>query len=138
VRVSVIGVGTRQGDDAAGLAVAESLARRVLPPGTRVATCERPLPDLLDLLAEADAAVLVDAARCSPDAARHVGRSELLRWPATSSHGVGVAEVIELAEALGRAPHRLELVAVGGGAAAIEAAAALVEGLVRGLAAERS
>lgn len=136
MRVSVIGVGTRQGDDAAGLEVAESLARRALPPGTRVATCERPLPDLLDLLAEADAAVLVDAARGSPDAVRRVERAELLRSPATSSHGFGVAEVIALAEALGRAPRRLELVAVAG-ATAIEAGAALVEDLVRGLAAER-
>lgn len=139
MRVRVIGIGTRRGDDAAGLAVIESLAARDLPPGTRVATCERPLPDLLDLLADADAAVLVDAARGSGAAgsARRVGRAELARWAATSSHGFGVAQVLALAEALGRAPGRLELVAVeGAGAAAIDAGAGVVLDLLRALAPE--
>ena len=136
MRVRVIGIGTRQGDDAAGLAVAESLAARELPAGTRIATCERPLPDLLELLADADAAVLVDAARGSGavGTARRVERAELTRWAATSSHGFGVAEVLELADALGRAPGRIELVAVeGGGADAIDAGAGVVLDLLRSL-----
>jgi hydrogenase maturation protease len=135
VRVTVIGVGTHRGDDAAGLAVLASLAARPLPPGVRLVACQRPLPDLLQPLADADTAVIVDAARGTGPrlGARRIARSELDGAPATSSHGFGVARVLALAEALGRAPARVELVAIEG-ADAVDAGVRLVLDLLQSLA----
>lgn len=137
MRVTVIGIGTRHGDDGAGLDVVDSLAALELPPGVTLVSCERPLPDLLEPLADADAAVIVDAARGTGTGgcARRVVREELAHATATSSHGFGVARVLALAEALGCAPARIELVAIeGGGAAAVDAGASLVLDLLRSLA----
>ena len=137
MRVTVIGIGTRNGDDAAGLDVAAALAALPLPPAVEVIRCERPLPDLLDALADADAAVIVDAARgvAAPGCARRVAREELAQLVATSSHGFGVAHALALVEALGRAPKRVELVATeGGGDAAVDAGVRLVLDLIDSLA----
>lgn len=114
MRVHLIGVGTGHGDDAAGLAVAEALAALPLPPGVAVHRCARPLPDLLDALEGADAAVIVDAARTGavPGRVRRIPREDLARLPSASSHGLGLAQALRLAEALGRAPARVELLAV--------------------------
>ncbi len=117
MRVHVIGVGTRRGDDVAGLAVAEALAARPLPSGIEVHLCERPIPDLLDALEGAEAAVIVDASRtgAAPGSLRRVARGALARtWPA-SSHGLGVAQALSLAAALGRAPARIEVLAIEAG-----------------------
>ncbi len=114
MRVHVIGIGTLHGDDAAGLAVAEALAARSLPDGVALRTCARPLPDLLDALDGADAAVLVDAARTGgvPGAIRRLAPGELARMRSPSSHGLGVAQALALAAALGRGPERIALVAI--------------------------
>jgi hydrogenase maturation protease len=114
VRVHVIGVGSGNGDDAAGLAVAAALAALALPPGVEVRACARPLPDLLDALEGADAAVVVDAARTGAPTGgiRRLAPGALARRPSASSHGLGVAEVLDLAAALGRAPARVELLAL--------------------------
>jgi hydrogenase maturation protease len=102
VCVRVIGIGTARGDDAAGLAVVEALRAQGLPPGADALACERPLPDLLDALAGARAAVLVDATRsgAAPGSVRRLARAELAAARAASSHGLGVAEALALAEAL--------------------------------------
>ena len=114
MRVHVIGVGSGRGDDAAGLAVAAALAARPLPPGVVVRACARPLPDLLDALEGADAAVLVDAVRTGAPAGRlrRLALGDLARPRAASSHGLGVAQVLDLAAALGHAPAHIELLAV--------------------------
>lgn len=117
MRVHVIGVGTAHADDAAGIAVAERLAALPLPEGVFVKRCARPLPDLLDALEGADAAVLVDAARtgAAPGAIRRLVPADLARLRSPSSHGFGVAQALALAVALGRAPARVELVAIEAG-----------------------
>lgn len=114
MRVHLIGVGSGHGDDDAGLRVAAALAARALPPGVAVRRCERPLPDLLDALAGADAAVIIDAAAtgAAPGSVRRLASSELARHGAASSHGLGVAQVLALAAALDRAPARVELLAI--------------------------
>lgn len=110
----MIGIGTDRGDDAAGLAVADALALRELPAGVSVHRCERPVPDLLDALEGAEAAILVDAARTGapPGRVQRLAREELARTRAASSHGLGVGQALALAEALGRAPVRIEVVAL--------------------------
>jgi hydrogenase maturation protease len=110
----VIGIGTGRGDDAAGLAAAEALAVRKLPPGVSVHRCERPVPDLLDALEGAEAAILVDAARtgATPGSVMRLARGDLARALCASSHALGVADALRLAELLGRAPSRIEVVAI--------------------------
>lgn len=114
MRIHVIGIGTAHADDAIGLAVADLLASLPLPDGVVVKRCARPLPDLLDALDGADAAVLVDAARtgAAPGAIQRLVPGDLARLRSPSSHGFGVAQALALAVALGRAPARVELVAI--------------------------
>ena len=115
--IHVIGVGTRQGDDAAGLAVAERLGAS-LGGAVRVLACERGV-DLLDALAGARVAVIVDALRSGdrPGRVRRLAPETLARGAMLSSHGFGVAEALALAASLGRAPHVVEVVAIEAGAA---------------------
>jgi hydrogenase maturation protease len=120
MRVRVIGIGSGFGDDAAGLAVVDLLARGDVPAEISIARCERPLPDLLDALDDVDGVVLVDASRSGAalGSVRRLRAAELARSQATSSHGLGVAAVLSLARELGRAPARVEWVAIEGGPAA--------------------
>jgi len=119
MRVHVICIGSGWGDDAAGLRVAEGLARCSLPAGVSVHRCERPVPDLLDALDGADAAVLVDGVRSGarPGAVLRLDVAGLVRAGTASSHGLGVAQALGLAGALGRTPSRIEAIGVEIGAA---------------------
>lgn len=117
MRVRVIGVGSAFGDDAAGLAVAELLARHQLPEQITVARCERPMPDLLDALDEVEGIVLVDATRSGAPigSVRRLRAEEVTRARATSSHGFGVASALLLAQTLGRPAARVEWVGIEAG-----------------------
>lgn len=139
-RITVIGVGNPlRRDDAAGLEVVER-ARARFPRGTVVGRCAGDATTLLDAWTGWDLAVIVDAARwpgASPgevvwieDAA---GPAALPPWSsALATHGLGVAEAIQLGRALGHLPGRLAVLAVAiaeegpgeGLSAAVEAAVA--------------
>lgn len=141
-RCAVVGIGTAdRGDDGVGLLVAER-ARELAPHGVAVVTVGTPL-DLLDLFDRYPAVVVVDAVRTGavPGAVSMmiVGEDPLPTGAAAAgTHGMGVAEAIELARALDRLPARLVLVGVeaaevrpGAGlsepvAAAVEAAVSVV------------
>ena len=110
--VRVIGCGNPDaGDDASGLLVAEEVRARA-PEGVDVVAARDPLR-LLDVLEGADRVVVVDAVR-SPTGGRVPGT--LVRAEAgpdglpaalrssLSSHGLGIAETIGLAAAVGNAP----------------------------------
>nr|MDJ0864620.1 hydrogenase maturation protease [Myxococcota bacterium] len=99
----VIGIGSPHGDDAAGLLVARHLDATDCP-GVQVVECGRPVPDLLDALEGAEAALLVDAVRAGGDAGalRRLDPGQLARAEASSSHGLGVAHALALHRALGR------------------------------------
>lgn len=116
MRIRLIGVGTPHGDDAAGPAVIEALVAAGLPAGVAATTCARPGLDLPEALSGAQAAVLVDAMRSgrSPGSVARVPRDQLGRLRSLSSHGLGVAEGLALAEALGRCPPRIEVVGIEG------------------------
>jgi hydrogenase maturation protease len=146
VPVCVIGVGTPNGDDAAGLRVAESLAKAGLPEGVRVMTCERGA-DLLEALGKARVAVIVDALRSgsAPGTVRRISAEALGPGSGLSTHALGVSEALSLAQALGRAPERIEVVGIEAGeagyeqisaqvASGVEVAAAVVRALVDELA----
>jgi hydrogenase maturation protease len=120
-RVVVIGCGNPEAaDDAVGvLAVREARSQLEEIPGVRVVFGAIG-PDVSDLLADADAAVLVDAIRTRGG---RRGPGTLVRAEAgpdglpaevgtsLSSHGFGVAEAVGLAKVLG-GPSRIVLLGV--------------------------
>jgi hydrogenase maturation protease len=114
VRIRVIGVGTWRGDDAAGLAAARCLGEGALPAEVEVLTCERPAAELVEALAGAERAVVLDATRSGrePGSVQRVEREELRRRALFSSHALGVAEALALAEALGRQPRELVVIGI--------------------------
>lgn len=109
--VVVIGVGNRlRGDDAAGPAVADRV-RAHAPRSVDVRICEQEPSRLLDALAGAEVAFIVDAVSTGAapgtlhrfDASSEAVPSRELR---SSTHALGVGESLELARALGRLPGR--------------------------------
>jgi hydrogenase maturation protease len=110
-RVRVIGCGNRDaGDDALGLIAVRS-ARERLPETVEVIEAGTPAR-VIDLLADVDAVVLVDAVR-SAGAATDGGVIRLVAVgggvflgvrTSLSSHGLGLAEVLGLASAIGPLP----------------------------------
>lgn len=112
----VIGIGNRlRGDDAAGPEVAARVAELGVP-GVAVVVEDEPLA-LVEHLARHDEVVVVDAVAPRGDAGRvlvwRVGSTPLERdVHPVGSHGLGVAEAVELARAIGPLPTRLTLVGV--------------------------
>lgn len=117
--VVVVGVGNpERGDDAAGRLVARCL-RGLLPAHVTVREHPGEGAGLLDLLEGADEALLVDAWRAGPEPGV-VCRIDLASDPlpeglaGTSTHGFGVAEALELGQALGTLPDRCVVYAIAG------------------------
>lgn len=112
----VVGVGNpERGDDGVGPEVAALVARLNLP-DVDVVVYDEPLA-LLEHLGTHDDVVVVDATAPAgtPGTVRvvHVGPAPLRRdVPGLGSHGLGIADAVELARALGRLPRRLTLVGV--------------------------
>jgi hydrogenase maturation protease len=135
----VIGIGAPdRGDDAIGPAVvatvAESIARHALgahrlgaddpavPPGTRVLNRSDPTR-LVEEMAGADLVVVVDAVRTGAPAGTLLVLETGAGQPplpvvagsgAPGSHGLGVADALELARALRRLPDRVVVIGVEG------------------------
>jgi len=148
--IRVIGCGTPDaGDDAVGLLAVRAARERLAAMGVEVLESASPL-DLVHLVEGADAAVVVDAVR-APSGGREPG--ELVRAEAApgeplpaelrsslSSHGLGLAEAVGLAAALGAAPRLVVLGVEAGdvtaGAGLSAPAAAALPDLVERLLAE--
>jgi len=113
--VLVLGVGRGdRGDDAAGPAVAER-AMELVPDVTVVARVEP--AGLIDAWADAGLVVVTDAVRSGqPPGTVHVLHARHgplpVRTGAGGTHGLGLAEVIELGRALDRLPPELVIVGV--------------------------
>jgi hydrogenase maturation protease len=115
----VIGVGNRdRGDDALGLEVARRLKDR-LPQGVALLESDGDLAGILDAWTGRRLTLVVDAASAgvAPGTTR---RFEAHRRPLPvslrrdSTHGFGLAEVVELGRALGKLPGTLIVYAVEG------------------------
>ncbi len=111
----VVGVGNRdRGDDGFGPMVAARVAALGLP-DIGVVVQSEPL-DLVEHLAEHDDVVVVDAVRTGGTPGtllvQVVGARGLPRRPEVGSHGLGVADALELARALGTLPGRVTVVGV--------------------------
>jgi hydrogenase maturation protease len=107
----VIGIGHRdRGDDAVGRIVAARL-RAQAPRGIEVLEHDGEAAALVEWLGGAETAVVVDAAS-SGEPPGTVSRFDVVASAlprgrhGTSTHGIGLAEAIELARILGRLPSR--------------------------------
>ena len=109
----VIGVGNEfRRDDGVGPAVARALAAS----GVRAEISDGDPVRLMETWEGADVVVIVDAVRCTPSVPGRWHRTTLPHTvPAASSHGFGVPEAVELAEALDRRPEHLVIYAVEAG-----------------------
>jgi hydrogenase maturation protease len=122
-RIGVIGIGqSLRGDDAAGLEAVRLWQGRF--PGTaarpevRAETSELPGLNLLEMLRDLEAAVLVDAVHspsASPGTLVRVGPDELSSFvPGSgSAHGWGVAETLQLGRSLDPALAACRIVLIG-------------------------
>jgi hydrogenase maturation protease len=127
-RILVLGLGNPdRGDDGAGRAAARVL-RPLLPEVVEVVEADGEMTDLLDRLAQADIAFVIDAC-VSGARAGTLHRFDVSEAPlpenafTVSSHGLGLHQAIELARALGQLPGRCVVYAVEG--ATFEAGAPL-------------
>lgn len=120
-RAVVVGIGNRyRGDDGIGPIVAEILDRQIqekqLPPTILVTVCDGEPTGLLDLWADAELAVVIDAVLCDPSTPGRIWRTSVdaLRGitASASSHALGLPEVIPLGRLLGRLPRELVVIAV--------------------------
>ncbi|MDI2130503.1 hydrogenase maturation protease [Yinghuangia seranimata] len=118
-RVVVVCVGNEyRRDDGAGPRVAAMIDHRV-PEGTKVALSDGDPIRMLALWEPEDVVVVVEAAHVHPS---HPGRlhrldadrAALTTRAASSSHGLGPGEAVQLADVLGRLPRRLVVHAVEG------------------------
>lgn len=114
--IRIIGIGSPFSDDAVGLEAARSLSESP-PPNCEIIEADRPGASLIEMIDGADAAILIDAA-CSgakPGTLHEFGFDKLERCAAAglvSSHDLGVANAVELARKLGRAPERGMILAI--------------------------
>ena len=114
--VRVVGVGSDHfGDDAAGLLAARCV-RAAAPAGVDVRECDGEVGRLLDALEGAGRVVLVDAVRDGrrPGAVGRLPPGAALRLGGASTHGLGVADALALAAALGRAPGEVAVYTISG------------------------
>lgn len=115
-RTVVVGVGNRlMGDEGIGVRVVEELRRRPLSGAVDVVDAGTIGLDLLFVLEGYGRAVIVDAAEMGLPAGevRVFGPADLVEaGPVTDAHGVGVAQVLEVAEATGLCPANVVLVGV--------------------------
>ncbi|MFJ2915709.1 hydrogenase maturation protease [Streptomyces sp. NPDC087228] len=124
-RIAVIGVGNEfRHDDGVGWTVVAQLAERAeerpLPSGTALLVCDGDPARLIALWEDADLAILVDAAHAHPRQPGRLHRLELdgvqlsQTSSATSSHGLGLGDAVELARELDRLPRQMVVYAVEG------------------------
>jgi hydrogenase maturation protease len=117
VTTRVIGVGVElRGDDAAGLLVARRLGGRV-GPDVEVIETDGEVARLLELLEGAGRVVLADAARdgLPPGTVRRLDPASVGVPVRSSTHGLGVAEALGLAAAMGRPPRQVSVYSISGG-----------------------
>ena len=140
----LIGVGNEyRRDDGVGPALVAQVAGSVASDVVVSVVDGEPVA-LLDAWAGAELAVVVDAARCEPSTPGRIhrrGADEPIAARSASTHALGVAEALELAAALGRAPTRLVIYTVeaadlGHGAGLSPLVAAAVPALARAVLAD--
>ncbi|MET7768324.1 hydrogenase maturation protease [Nocardia sp. NPDC005366] len=115
-RAVVIGVGNEfRRDDGVGLVVASELAELGLA-DVVVTASDGELTELLDIWADAELAIVVDAVRCQPATPGRIRRTgvDALRagQGSTSSHAFGIQDALALGRVLGAVPGALVVITV--------------------------
>lgn len=117
--ILIVGIGNPdRGDDAAGRAAVAKL-RALRPRGLRVVESDGEATALLARFAEAEEVILIDAAQSGAPPGT-IGRFDVTKAPlptarfGISTHGLGLAEAIELARTLGCLPRRCVVYAIEG------------------------
>jgi len=109
MKIAIIGIGqSLRGDDAAGLAAVrqwqEKFPETASRPEVRVEASELPGLALINLIADFDVAILVDAVQsnAAPGTIHRIGEKDLSAFSsdAKSAHGWGVAETLTLSRQL--------------------------------------
>jgi hydrogenase maturation protease len=115
-RVSIVGIGSPSGDDAAGWRVIAGLETALAGSAARgevvLAACRHPAVDLLGHLQGVGAAILVDAVSADlvPGTVMKLSGDEVLSAPpALSTHGIDLPAMLRLAASLGQLPDTLSL-----------------------------
>ncbi|MGE0113797.1 MAG: hydrogenase maturation protease [Steroidobacteraceae bacterium] len=122
-RIRIMGIGSPLGDDQIGWRVIDALRHseqlQRLSSGTSceisLLTLDRPGPQLIQHLQDADIAILVDAIKShhTPGAIHRIDNIERIENDMrVSSHGLGVASALSLARALDALPATLVLYAI--------------------------
>jgi hydrogenase maturation protease len=111
----IIGCGNQQrGDDAVGILVAERLRKL----GIRVDICNGGSAELIEAWTGANDVIVVDAVVTGAPVGTvrtwNVRETPISLEAPASTHGLGVAEAIELARILDRLPTRLQIYAIEG------------------------
>ncbi|MCA1979437.1 MAG: hydrogenase maturation protease [Thiobacillus sp.] len=121
-RLRILGIGSPSGDDQAGWWVIDALEDMGFSNrhGIELDRLDRPGAVLVSRLEHAAWVVLVDAMASGaiPGTIRHFDRTDWRGYDGgLSSHGLGVFAALELAEAMGSLPPRLDLYGIEIGAA---------------------
>ncbi len=117
VALRVIGIGSPFAADAVGLQAIERLGEEdsLFPPGTELMALDRPGTTLIPLLEKSRAVILIDAMQShqSTGVVQKLQLADLLAQASTpSSHSIGVAETLALADALDLLPQDLLIIGV--------------------------
>ena len=113
----IIGIGSPFGADQLGWRAIDLLKAEDLP-GCELIKLDRPGSDLIRHFDAAEAIVLIDAIQADrvPGNMRRLDQTDLLAHSClTSSHGIGVAEALELARQLDLLPEHLQLIGIEAG-----------------------
>ncbi|WP_432698155.1 hydrogenase maturation protease [Marinobacterium sp. YM272] len=113
-RLRIIGIGSPSGDDRLGWELISRLSARLGDrPDVELIALDRPGVALIDYLSGQEECWLVDAVKSeqAPGCYLQPGLDQLLQAGSATagSHGVGLAESLNLAATLGLLPHHLEL-----------------------------
>jgi hydrogenase maturation protease len=109
--IRIIGIGSPFGDDQVGWRVIERLDGR-LPPHVALSTLDRPGSALIRWLQDVDWLILVDALSCrgAPGQILRIDPAQIEAGvSALSSHGLDLAQTLDLAAALGCRPRRVDV-----------------------------
>src|SRR4051794_30977637 len=115
-RAVVIAVGNEyRRDDGVGPAVLAELRQSELPADVALTLSDGEPTQLFEAWAGMPLAVVVDAVLCEPRRPGRLHRTTVdksFRASLASTHGLGIPEAVQLADALDRAPQRLVVLAV--------------------------
>ncbi|HSM28395.1 MAG TPA: hydrogenase maturation protease [Thioalkalivibrio sp.] len=114
-RWRVIGIGSPVAQDDLGWAAIDLLRMAGLDASLDLLTLDRPGPALLEYLGRGEQVILIDAMQSGqpPGSVRDLALGELIASAGMpSTHALGLAETLRLAEALDALPERLHLLGI--------------------------